>query len=147
MIPLRTFQVQTSLQDIPRRVYIRYGLLSIPGTAAVILILLIIQRWVAIPIWLWATLIFLWIAKDMILFPFVWRSYDQVPTEVAHAMVGARGITRDRLAPDGYILIRGELWKSEKTADSPPIDKNQPVRVIDIDGLKLFVARDDAGSH
>ena len=135
----------TRLQDIPRRVYIRYGLLCLPGIAAFVLVLVIIQHWLPIPIWLWITLIILWIAKEVILFPFVWRSYDHAPADDSRSMVGRWGVTRDRLAPTGYVLINGELWKAEKLANEAPIEKNQRVQVRQIDGLKLFVALDDAG--
>lgn len=52
------------LKEIPLRVYIRYGLLTIPGTVVLILVLIVVQNWVAIPVWLWVTLILLWIAKE-----------------------------------------------------------------------------------
>ena len=136
--------MQNSLKEIPLRVYIRYGLLSLPGTIVLILILFVVRNWVPIPIWLWVTLILLWIAKEVILFPFVWRAYDHTRSEVSHSMIGKRGITKERLAPTGYILVKGELWKAEKTVNEPPIEKNIWVRVKKIDGLKLFVVPEKA---
>ena len=127
------------LKEIPLRVYIRYGLLTIPGTVALILVLIVVQNWVSIPIWLWLTLILLWIAKEIVLFPFVWRAYDHTRSEVSHSMIGQRGLTKERLAPAGYILVQGELWKAEKLVNEPPIEKNQWVRVKKLVGLKLFV--------
>ncbi len=132
------------LKDIPRRVYIRYGLLCLPGTAVLILVLVIAQHWVPIPVWIWMILIILWIVKEAVLFPFVWRSYDHSPADDSRSMVGKRGVTRDRLAPTGYVLINGELWKAEKVGNEAPIEKNRQVQVRYIDGLKLFVALDDA---
>lgn len=38
------------LKQIPRPIYLRYILLNIPGLAAVILILIIIQYWVVLPV-------------------------------------------------------------------------------------------------
>ena len=127
------------LKEIPPRVYIRYGLLTIPGTVALILVLIVVQNWVSIPIWLWLTLILLWIAKEIILFPFVWRAYDHTRAEVSNSMIGVRGITKEKLAPTGYILVQGELWKAEKMVNEPPIEKNKWVRVKKMEGLKLFV--------
>jgi membrane-bound ClpP family serine protease len=43
------------------------------------------------------------------------------------------------LAPTGYILVQGELWKAEKIGNDPPIEKNIWVQVKQINGLKLFV--------
>ena len=111
-----------------------------------ILILIVVRNWVPIPIWLQGTLVFLWIAKEAILFPFVWRAYDPTRSEVSRSMLGARGLTRQRLAPTGYIQVQGELWKAEKMPAAPPIEKDERVRVIKIEGLKLFVvpeAEDD----
>jgi membrane-bound ClpP family serine protease len=136
--------MQIKMREIPRRVYIRYGLLTIPETVALILVLIVVRNWVPIPIWLWVTLIMLWIAKEIILFPFVWRAYDHTQFEVSHSMIGKRGITKERLAPTGYILVKGELWKAEKTVNEPPIEKNIWVRVKKIDGLKLFVVPEKA---
>jgi len=128
-----------SLKEIPLRVYIRYGLLTIPGTVVFILVLTIVRNWVPIPFWLCVSLILLWIAKEVILFPFVWRAYDHAQPEVFHPMIGLRGITKERLAPAGYILVQGELWKAEKMLGQPPIEKNKWVRVKKLEGLKLFV--------
>ena len=131
------------MKNIPSRVYIRYGLLSIPGTVVLILILIIARNWVPIPIWLQATLVFLWIAKEAILFPSVWRAYDPARSEVSRPMIGARGLTRQRLAPAGYIQVQGELWKAEKMPEGPPIEKDERVRVIKRQGLKLFVVSEE----
>ena len=109
-----------------------------------ILLLIVVQNWVPIPIWLWAILVLLWIAKELILFPFVWRAYDHSQSEVSHSIIGARGFTKERLAPIGYILVQGELCKAEKMANEPPIEKNQWVRVKKIEGLKLFVVPEKA---
>jgi membrane-bound ClpP family serine protease len=128
-----------SFKDIPARIYIRYGLLMIPGTVALVLILIVVHHWVAIPVWLGRIIVLLWIAKDVIMFPFVWRAYDWNPPDISRKMIGERGITKERLAPAGYIQIKGELWKAENIGDGPPIEKGEWVRVQKMDGLKLFV--------
>ena len=86
------------------------------------------------------------LVKDLILFPFVWRAYDTDPTRAANSMIGARGIAKDRLAPSGYIRVRGELWQAEVMGDGLPIDRGQGVRVRGISGLKLLVQADDVGT-
>ncbi|MBT8365929.1 MAG: hypothetical protein KJP23_14630 [Deltaproteobacteria bacterium] len=127
------------LKEIPSQVYIRYLLLTIPGTVVLILVLIIAQKWLPIPTWLSLTLILLWIVKEIILFPFVWRAYDHTRSEVNNSMIGTRGITKEKLAPTGYILVQGELWKAEKMFNEPAIEKNKWVQVKKIKGLKLFV--------
>ena len=53
------------------RIIIRYSLLQLPAIALVIGLLYLVRRWVDIPLWLHWGIIIVWIAKDIILFPFV----------------------------------------------------------------------------
>jgi len=139
--------MQITMREIPLRVYIRYGLLTIPETIVLMLILIVVRNWVPIPFWLGITLMLLWVVKEIILFPFVWRAYDNTRPEVPRAMVGQRGLTRERLAPAGYIRVQGELWKAENMLGQPPIEKSKWVRVEKIEGLKLFVVPEEANDN
>jgi len=132
-----------SLKEIPSRVYIKYGLLIIPGTVVLILVLIVVGNWVPIPFWLRVTLIFLWIAKEIILFPFIWRAYDHNRSEVSSPMIGKRGRTREQLAPAGYIQVQSELWKAEIMPGEPSIEKDKWVRIKKMEGLKLFVVPEE----
>jgi len=133
------------LKQIPRPIYLRYLLLNIPGLAAVILILIIIQYWVVLPVWLFWCAIGFWIIKDAVLFPFVWRAYDWERPGLNRSMIGERGIAKERLAPGGYVQIHGELWKAEKIGDGSPIEMGQSVTIIKMEGLTLFVERVSPG--
>ncbi len=127
------------LKQIARPIYLRYILLNIPGLAAVILILIIIQYWVVLPVWLFGSVIAFWIIKDAVLFPFVWRAYDWERPGLNRSMIGERGIAKERLAPAGYVQIHGELWKAEKIGDGLPIEMGQSVKIVNMEGLTLFV--------
>ncbi|MBW2486473.1 MAG: NfeD family protein, partial [Deltaproteobacteria bacterium] len=96
---------------IPKPIYFRYILLNIPGLAAVILILIIIQHWVVLPVWLFWSIVAFWVVKDAVLFPFVWQAYDWERSGQSRSMIGERGIAKERLAPAGYVQIYGELWR------------------------------------
>jgi membrane protein implicated in regulation of membrane protease activity len=133
------FKVDLNLRKIPGPIYLRYTLLNIPELAAVILILIIIQHWVVLPVWLFWSIIGFWIVKDAVLFPFVWRAYAWERPGPAGSMIGARGIARERLAPAGYVKIRGELWRAVKIDDGPAIEIGQTVRIVNMEGLTLFV--------
>jgi len=128
------------------RVVVRYAVLQAPAVLLLVLVLTLVGRWVDIPAWFFWGLVGLWVVKDLSLFPLVWRAYDTDCAGVANCIVGARGIADDRLAPSGYIRVRGELWRAELMGDGPPIDKGQRVRVRGISGLKLIVQADDAGN-
>jgi membrane protein implicated in regulation of membrane protease activity len=127
------------LKQIPKPIYLRYILLNIPGLAAIILILIIIQHWVVLPLWLFWSIIVFWIVKDALLFPFVWRAYDWERPGRSRSMIGERGMAKKRLAPAGYVQIHGELWRAVKIDDGPPIEIGQSVKIVKMDGLTLFV--------
>jgi len=125
------------------RVVVRYALLQVPALALLVVLLIAVQRWVDLPAWFRWGLVALWVAKDVILFPFVWRAYDWDRSGDASSMVGAQGITEEQLAPSGYIRVRGELWKAEVMGDGLPIDRGEAVRVREIRGLTLLVQPDN----
>ena len=127
------------LKHIPGRVYLRYGLLMIPGTVVLVLILFVSQRWISIPPWLFWSIIGAWLAKDIIMFPYVWRAYDMNRPGISRSMIGECGIVKKRLDPSGYIQIGGELWRAESVEAGLPIEIGQVVKVIKMDGLKLYV--------
>jgi len=125
------------------RTVVRYGLLQLPGLALLVLFLVLARRWFDIPSWLVWGFLALWVAKDVILFPFVRRSYDRDQPRDMNPMLGAHGIARDRLAPSGYILVHGELWQAEVTDGSPPIQKGKGVLIRGTRGLTLIVEPDN----
>ena len=126
------------------RVVVRYTLFQLPGLAVLVVVLILVQRWIGLPGWFVWGIVALWVAKDIVFFPFVWRAYDRPkqPEDVT-LMVGAAGGAEDRLSPSGYVRVRGELWKAEVTGDSPPINRGERVRVEKIRGLTLLVRLED----
>ena len=129
------------------RVLVRYVLLQVPGTALLVLILIQLRNWFDLPVWSVWGLVAISVAKDVILFPFVWRAYDWDRHKEAHSMVGRRGIAKERLAPSGYTQIHGELWKAKVVGGGPPIEKGEAVRVEEMRGLTLLVRPDKEESN
>jgi len=127
----------------PARVLIKYILLQLPLIVLLPLILYFIRQWVDIPVWLIWGLVALMIIKDIIMFPRVWRSYDQSRPGDPTSIIGMRGIAQDRLAPTGYIQVRSELWRAEVIEGYPPIANGKYVRVVGIEGLTLIVQAED----
>ena len=58
-------------------------------------------------------------------------------------MIGTKGEVVSPLAPQGMVIIRGELWDS--TSDGGRVDIGEKVTVVGQDGLKLVVRRDEPG--
>ena len=125
--------------DWTARILVRYILLQVPGTALLVLILIQLRNWFDLPAWSVWGLVAISVAKDVILFPFVWSAYDWDRQGEANSMVGRRGIVKERLAPSGLIQIRGELWKAKVVGGNPPIEKGEAVRVEEMRGLTLLV--------
>ena len=55
------------------------------------------------------------------------------------SIVGSEGIVQQDLAPEGYVHVRGELWKASSAVRG--LKKGEEVIVTGIDGLKLTVTR------
>ena len=124
------------------RIFVKYMLFQVPGVVLLYLLLILARRVVILPTWFIWSLVAFWVTKDLILFPAVWRAYDQERRDDSSSMVGSQGIAEDRLDRSGYIRVRGELWKAEVMGDSPSIGKGEKVTVRGIRGLKLFVEPD-----
>ena len=125
----------------PVQVVIKYALFQIPGLVLLILILILVRRWVDFPPWFFWGSVFIWIVKDAVLFPFVWRAYDWSRSKDVHSLVGTESIVEERLAPSGsgYIRVHGELWQAEMIREGQPIEKGEGVRIQTIRGLVLLV--------
>jgi membrane-bound ClpP family serine protease len=129
-------------RSLSARIVVRYTLLQLPAVALLILILILVRRWVDVPTWFVWGLVALWVGKDVILFPFVWRAYDWGSPGETNSIIGARGIAEDRLGPSGYIRVHGELWQGELIGGGPPVDRGKGVRVLGIRKLTLLVQPD-----
>ena len=121
------------------RILVRYWLLQLPALALLALILIFAQRWVDLPPWIFWGALAIWVVKDAILYPFVWRAYDWDHAEDSNLMVGAIGTAREPLTPSGYVRVRGELWKAELAEGCQPVEEGDPVQVQEIHGLTLIV--------
>ena len=118
---------------------LRYWLLQMPALALLVLILVYAQRWVELPAWIFWGSLAIWVVKDAVLYPFVWRAYDWDHSKDSNSMVGAKGIAKERLAPSGYVQVRGELWKAELAEGAQPVEEGEPVLVKEVRGLGLMV--------
>lgn len=119
-----------------RQVVLKYSLLQLPGLVMLILILILLRQWTTIPSWTVWLFTLLWIIKDVILFPFVWRAYEK---NIPNSIIGSTGVAVDQLSPAGYVRINGELWRARISKDDSIIEKGETVKVKGVDGLTLTV--------
>jgi membrane protein implicated in regulation of membrane protease activity len=122
------------------RVAVRYAAFQVPGLVLVAVVMLVVREVFALPAWtVWAAVAG-WAALDVALFPFLRIAYEEGPARGgAAALVGARGLARDRLEPSGYVRIGAELWRAELVPGSAPVAAGQEVRVREVRGLTLLV--------
>lgn len=112
------------------RVLAKYWALQLPGTVLVIAVLLAVEDALAWPQWLVWAIAVAWVAKDVVLYPFVWRSYDTgTPARLPYPMDGAAGVAVERIAPHGRVRIAGELWRAELSPGARAIAKGETVRI------------------
>jgi membrane protein implicated in regulation of membrane protease activity len=123
-----------------RYVVLKYLLLQLPGLAMLVLILIMLRHWMNIPAWAVWVFTSLWIIKDMILFPFVWRAYEKGNPKT---IIGTKGTAVDRLSPSGHVRINNELWRARAIKSDSVIEKDEIVTVEDSEGLTLIVKAEE----
>lgn len=128
---------------IPIRLVIKYTLLQVPGTVLFILVLWMVRRWMDLSQWLFWVLVGAWVAKEVVLFPFVWRSYDSGESDAGNRLIGAKGFAEESLDPSGYVRVGGELWRAEVKKGSAAVDKGDAVTIRAVQGLTLLVEPND----
>ena len=119
----------------------RYWLLQVPGWVLLVLVLLAVHRWIEYPWWVAALLLGLDVAKDAVLYPFLRCAYETRTPSVKDQLVGQRGVAKQPIAPEGYIFVKGELWKARLETGQAPIQAGEVVRVEVVDGMRLTVTR------
>ncbi|MBN2038813.1 MAG: NfeD family protein [Spirochaetes bacterium] len=100
------------------------------------------KKIITFPVWIAYIIIFLWILKDIIIFPRVWQSYDSRKVNYKEYLIGVKGVAVDDLNPEGYVKIKGELWKAEIADSEAHVKKGEEIRVLKVENMKLFVSPD-----
>jgi membrane protein implicated in regulation of membrane protease activity len=124
------------------RVVLKYSLFQLPSLCVFILALLFLRRWMDIPSWVILLLAAVWAGKDAVMYPRVWRAYDDSSRDHMLSLVGRPGTAKERLSPSGYVSVNGELWKAEAEQRGDLIEKGAGIRVTGLRGMKLIVKAD-----
>lgn len=122
---------------------IKYSLFQVPEFILFIVILILLDRWLNIPGWIFWLFIIAWVIKDAVLFPFVRKAYEMNMEDDQTSMQGLKGFAKERLNPSGYVRVRGELWKARVPDETRPIEKGERIKVCRIHGLTLIVTPDN----
>src|SRR5437899_3315499 len=70
------------------------------------------------------------------------RALGRPPATGAEGLIGKTATVRERLAPEGQVMISGEIWRA--VAQGEPLEPGAQVRIVEVDGLTLKVAKAEA---
>ena len=105
----------------------------------------VIWRWllpdfgIKLPVAVLIVVMIVWAAFGTWLFIFTTRVLKKQAAVGLPSMVGAVGKVASRLAPEGLVRIRGELWGAKSNEGN--IEAGEAVVVVSEQGLKLFVRK------
>ena len=122
------------------KTFIRYLLFQIPGFVMVVTVLLVFyhKEWIGLKAAL--SLLGIWIVKDMVFFPLLRHSYSVENHTGIEQLFGEIGFAIQKLSPEGYIRLRGELWKA-RSITGEVIEQESKVKITGGEGLLLFVEK------
>jgi membrane protein implicated in regulation of membrane protease activity len=118
----------------------KYWALQLPATALLIVVLRGVGDHFAWPQWIVWTIVAAWVAKDAILYPFLWRAYQPSdPAALPYPLQGAKGVAINRIDPSGLVRIWGEVWRAELSGGARRIEAGETVHVNARHGLTLLI--------
>lgn len=117
----------------------KYLLLQIPGWLATATVLGVLWHWQLLSRGLALLCFFGWVAKDLILYPFLRHAYEDGAKSGSAALVGSYGVTQGELNPSGYVRVRGELWRAVALPADQVVGSGTDVEVVNAEGMKIFV--------
>lgn len=122
---------------IPGRFW-AYLILQMPDVLLAGGLLWAVHRWAGLPT-RWAVVLFvLWVLKDLAMYAALRRTLMPSATG-PEALVGARAVADERLAPDGYVRLGAERWRAEALRHERDIAPGTAVIVRATRGLTLLV--------
>jgi membrane-bound serine protease (ClpP class) len=122
---------------------VSHGVLTIGGVIAILLGSLMLVNTRELPLRVsWAVIVPV-VATTAGVFVFLvgagLRAQLQRPATGSEGLVGAEGIARTPLDPEGQVFVRGELWRA--VSDAGRVAEGERVRVVGVDSLTLRVTR------
>jgi membrane-bound serine protease (ClpP class) len=75
----------------------------------------------------------------LFLLTLVFKAHRRRAATGPEGMIGETGTARTDLSPAGKVFVHGELWEAE--TDGPAIKTGEPVKVLELRGMKLRVTK------
>ena len=114
----------------------KYILLQLPSLALVVALVIVLREYLDFSLFYACIVVAGWVAKDAILYPFMWRAYDSRPRQ---PLVGLTGTVKEWIDASGHVEVRGELWRAEVAGGFPEMRRGDMVEVQEVRGLTLII--------
>ena len=98
-----------------------------------------IHRTLDIPLWVASGVLVVWVIKDYALYPFLRFAYEPNHLLPIERLIGELGTTVRPLAPNGYVRVRGELWRATAEVQDELVGEGDEIEVTRVDGMTLVV--------
>ncbi len=123
---------------------LRYCLLQLPGLTLMLVLLWVLHSWTHWPKTILWTIGILWIIKDIIMFPFVWKSFADNQSGYSYNPIGQSARAIGPLSPRGRVKVNGIIWPAELLDAGTSVQAGSLLRVMDMQGLTLKVQPQEA---
>lgn len=117
----------------------RYLLFQIPGWIVAAIVLFPLWRWRLLPEWLLLAGFSLWVLKDFLMYPLLRTAYEKRGKSGSKELIGKTGVTAGDLAPEGFVRVRGELWRAVANPAGTTIPAGTTVEILAAEGMTLSV--------
>jgi membrane protein implicated in regulation of membrane protease activity len=114
-------------------------LFQVPGWLVDIAVLGALMEWWGMPLWAASAVLAVLVVKDFVLYPFLKVGYETSAKSGVERLIGEQGVVKQRLDPEGYVLVHGELWKARAAQPESSFDPGTRVSIEAADGMSLVV--------
>jgi len=119
----------------------RYLLFQVPGWIIAAALCVLSTQWPGFSPSTALLLFAAWVGKDLILYPWLRDAYAPVAGGTFRSLVGALGVVERPLDPQGWVRVRGELWRARGRNGVGVLERGARVRVVQVDGMEIVVER------
>lgn len=123
------------------RTIFKYIALHLAELFTLVLALILVRHFFGIPTWSMIVIMIVWILKDIVLFPMVWKAYAYNDNRPVKDLMGLEATVTHSLDPVGYVRVHGELWRAEVSDRQRPAKRGERMKVIESSGMTLIVER------
>ncbi len=129
----------------------KYVAIQLAQLVVIVGALLIVRSLVRVPAWVIVVVPGVWILKDIVLYPWLWRAYAYPDGDPLAGLVGMEATAMETLDPEGFVRVHGELWKarlapaevagleSEAAGEHGRLQRGARAKVVGVRGSTLLV--------